>query len=225
MARIRKGIRTGDLVIRVHAMLSPKMRMKTSAMRKTQMFVRSPSPTELSASLGSPTNACHMSCGLKKKWRTAAPPGATMNTAMSPPMINTVDTVLATTARFPSRSCLRRGARNDGVSSDRRASVSFTTELRLDNGHAGVNTEPLRLERRERSVRLQGRDRRVHTADELVALLEEEAVALPGARELAHLHGDVLALGVDDLTGIARRHVLAVGRVEHDGVDLMRFER
>src|ERR1039458_377172 len=221
MARIRNGIRTGDFVMRVQAIAKPNVSTKTSAMRKTQMLVNSPRPTELNASRWSPTNDCHMSCGLKKKCRTVAPPGANKNTANSPPMINTVERVLATMARRPRRSCFRRGAKNEGVSSDNRASVSLTTELRLDNGHAGVDTEPLGLQRRERSIRLHRRNGRVHATHELVLLMEEKAVVLPDARELTDLDGDVLALRIHHFTRSGRRHVLTVGRVQDDGVDLL----
>ena len=64
-------------------------------------------------------------------------------------MISTVETALATVARRPRRNCFLRGAKNEGVSSDRVMSVSSTTDLRLDNGHAGVDTEPLGLQCRE----------------------------------------------------------------------------
>jgi hypothetical protein len=87
-----------------------------------------------------------------------------------------------------------------------------------------VDTEPLRLKRRQRAIRFDGRDGRVHATDELVALLEEKSVVLTDTWELTDLDGDVLVLRVDYFAGSGRRHVLAVGGVEDDGVDLVRFQ-
>src|SRR3984885_5690063 len=162
-----------------------------------------------------------MSAGLKNVCRTWALPGARRKTATSAPSTTTVLAVETAAARGPPLLS-RRGPRpvvpkdpGAGPPPPRLMSEGRKPGAGLDRGAGEVDLQVLLLQRLQRPVGLERRDGLVHAGDERIAEAEQQAVVLPGTRELRHHHR------AGDLRG---GDVLGGRRVRHEGGDLVRLQ-
>src|SRR3954469_8328780 len=149
---------------------------------------------------------------LKNVALTVSHPGEVMVPSPTAPKKTTVVTVETSSDRRPREG--RTASRSCSRALGCQLSASLTGPS-LQDGHVHGLAEPLLLDRVQGAVALDRRQALVHAVDQRVALLEEHAELLRGARlllELAHDRGGRDLHGGDE----ERR-----GQVGHDRVDLV----